>query len=123
MGEAPQDYTVQAIAPDGKVTIIGFGQPLDLLPKGQSVAAGQQLRGWLNEQGKYGPYLKVAEERSNGKSPSRRQLSLQLPAATSTPTPFSPWRSSSMTSSLHRPAHPRRLLMGQRPVRPEARVR
>jgi hypothetical protein len=76
MAGAPTTHKVQAVLEDGKAIIEGFGSPLDIVPKGTPVSQGQELRGWLNEQGKYGPYLKVAEDRpqsaSNGPSPTLR---------------------------------------------------
>lgn len=68
MGDSPQTYKVTQVQPDGKVWVESFGQPLDLSPKGTTANIGQEVNGWLNPEGKFGPYLKVAEERQQASS-------------------------------------------------------
>lgn len=81
MGEAPREYTVQAVVEGNKVTFQGETQVFDVLPQkgGQlpALAAGQQLRGWLNPNGTKGPFFRIAEDRPmesrNGSAPSGRR--------------------------------------------------
>lgn len=68
MGQAPETFTVQAVQENGKVVLENVNNPVDVSPKGTPVSVGQELRGWLNLTGKFGPYFKVAEDRSQGAS-------------------------------------------------------
>lgn len=70
MGDPPQNYLVEQVVDDNKVVIEGTGQ-VEVLPvKGESLpslSTGQQLHGWLNIGGKYGPYIRLAApRRDNG---------------------------------------------------------
>lgn len=79
----PDVLTVQAVSNDGtKVQIVGHGDTaFGVSPKGTPVPqAGQQFKGWVNLEGNYGPYVKVAD--GNGS-----QATPQAPQAGFTPQP------------------------------------
>ena len=65
-GDPPKEHTITAVTGDNKIVVEGFNGVLEVLPKGQSFSEGQTVKGWLNPEGKYGPYIKIAEERGNG---------------------------------------------------------
>lgn len=67
MGEAPSEYTVSAVSTDGKkVRVQGHGETAFSVSPSQPLSTGQVLKGWLNMEGKWGPWIKVAEDRQNG---------------------------------------------------------
>jgi hypothetical protein len=64
MGSAPSSYTVRALAGDGKFLVDGSDLTLGISPR-REVTVGEEINGWLNPEGKWGPYLKVAEDRQS----------------------------------------------------------
>ncbi len=74
---APQTYVIERVTEDGRVVVNGFPQPVSISPKGGAgvPVAGQELRGWLNETGRYGPYVKLAQDQAGkprASAPGRR---------------------------------------------------